>query len=209
MDTNTETQAPEAVEANTVLAANTYHFRTVDPATGKKRESLTVELPLLTVTGLIEVIKEGGKGLELLLDVANAAIIEQGKEVLAAADFNTDSLTAEALSWATIAAIPKADRVGNGIAKEVWEAFSKDYIEVMPTATGITIEQATKAAKIFVAKLQPVKSNKDVLAKLLDRLNTWFASTEKAEDFLAVYETLTQKINTMLTADDSSLLENI
>lgn len=211
-DTTTQETTPTETTSLAALVPteSTYHFRTVDPATNKKRESIKLSLPLLTIQGLVDIINGGGKGLELLLDIANDTIIERGRTVLTDGNFNLDSVTPESVSWETISNIPKAERTGGGIPKETWEAFAKDYIEVMPKAVpGLTIEQVTAATKHFLNKFSAIKTNKQVITKLKDRLDTWFASTQNAEQFVSAYEALTAKANTLLTADDSSLLENI
>jgi hypothetical protein len=197
--------------SHTTSTSTVFHFRSKDPATGEKRASITKELPLLTLAGIIAIIEEGGKGVELLLDTVNSVIIEQAREQFDSTEFLTmGEFPVGSLDWATIAAIPKAERVGNGIPKEVWTAFAKDYAEVMPQAIeGLKVEQAVAAAKLFVARLAPVKTNKPMIAKLADRLNTWFSSTPNAEQFASVFETLSAKIEILLAADDASLLENI
>jgi hypothetical protein len=207
------TQATQATQANTnvIPTSTVFHFRSKDPATGEKRASITKDIPLLTLTGIISIIEAGDKGVELLLDTVNSVIIDQAREQFDSTEFlTTGEFPAGSLDWATIAAIPKAERTGNGIPKEVWTAFAKDYAEVMPQAIeGLKVEQAVAAAKLFVARLAPVKTNKPMVSKLGDRLNTWFASTPNAEVFAAVYEVLSAKVEALLAADDASLLENI
>ena len=201
----------QTVESTTIATPTTFHFRTTDKETGKKRESLTVAVPMLTVAGLISIIETGGPSLALLLEAANDVITSQVRQHLDTETFlASGELDHSKLDWNFIANIPKADRVGGGIPKAVWEAFAVDYKEVMPQVVeGLSTDQAAAAAKLFVARLQPVKTNKPLLAKLQQRLDTWFASTPKAEDFGIVYESLTTKINTLISADDASLLDNI
>lgn len=210
-------EVKEVVEANDALTTeteNSFHFRSIDPATGAKRESIKTTLPLLTINGLISVIEAGGNGLAVLLDAANDKIIAHARNLLDS-DYWTQHTAFEpgSLAWETVAdAITAAalNAAGNGIAKEVWEAFGTDYVAVMlANVEGMKEEHAKTAAKLFIAKLQPVKTNKAMLGKLQDRLNTWFAMTGEAEKFLPCYEALTLRINTFLAVDDSSLLENI
>ena len=61
---------------------------------------------------------------------------------------NAATFPIDKLSWDFISNMPKAQRSGGGIAKEVWEEFGKDYISVMPDVTGKKVEQVTKAAKL-------------------------------------------------------------
>jgi len=67
-----------------------------------------------------------------------------------------------------------SERKGAGIAKEVWKQFAEDYIAIMPSLQGKSVENVTNAAKIFVARMQPCKTNKPVLSRLKDYLNLYF-----------------------------------
>lgn len=206
----TQDTTQDTTQAPTVLTETTYHFRTVDPTTGKKRESIKLTVPLLTINGLVDIINAGDKELELLLEVANDLIIERGRSVLTDANYDSSVVTPLTVEWKTIANLPKAERTGGGIPKETWEAFSKDYIEVIVKAVpGLTTEQAVGASKHFLNKFAAIKTNKQVISKLKDRLDAWFASTPNAEQFIGAYEALTAKVNTLLTTDDASLLDNI
>jgi len=84
-------------------------------------------------------------------------------------DLDISKLTIDA-----IANLPPSERKGAGIAKEVWKQFAEDYIAIMPSLQGKSVENVTNAAKIFVARMQPCKTNKPVLSRLKDYLNLYF-----------------------------------
>ena len=105
--------------------------------------------------------------------------------------------------------MPKAERTGGGISKEVWEAFGKDYVSVMPGVTGKSADQVGNACKLLLAKFQPVKTNKKVISFLKEQLALYFSSTQNAEEFQECYEFLDSKAESLLKADEASLLANL
>lgn len=185
-----------------------FNFRTVkDEATGleSKRASIEAKIPVPSVEGLVRILEQGGKGLELLLEVAADVIYQRAREVLADNDKLTE-LPLEGLDWETIANLPKAERKGRGIPAETWKEFSEDYIAVMPGVTGKTAEQVGNAAKIFVDKFNKVKTNKPVLTLLKAQLAVYMNSSANAENFSDVLEFLLNKADTLLNADEKELL---
>lgn len=122
-----------------------------------------------------------------------------------------DELNLNKLSLAYIAALPPAERRGGGISKETWEGFFKNYVEVMVAATGKKKEQVENAAKLFVSRLQPVKTQKKILAFLKEQLALWFSSAgqEAQEEFAEVYEFLGNKIDEFSKRDEAELLANL
>jgi len=185
-----------------------FHFRKDE--LGNKRPSIQLELPVPTKYGIIEIIKAGGKQLDLLLEVTAGVIYAQQRSIISDdVEFTADKFDPSKVTWDFIANIPRSERTGSGIAKETWEAFAKDYSTVVISHAGKTADQAANAAKILVGKFQQVKTNKPVITKLLDNINVWFANTPNAEDFADVYAFLVNKAETLLKADDNALLENL
>lgn len=186
-----------------------FHFK--KDALGNKRETVEISnLPVPSVEGLIAILNAGGKGLDLLLAAASDVVIAQARSIindnesLTAANFPYDQVT-----WDFIANMPEAEKRGRGIAKEVWEAFSNDYIAVMPGLTGKTAEQVGNAAKLFLNKFQAVKTNKPVLAKLKEQLAIYISNSSNAEEFADCVKFLNEKADGLLAADETALLNNL
>lgn len=147
---------------------------------------------------------------ELLLSALEDTIIVQAREqVNAKVDITQETLDTSKLTWQYIASIPKAERRGAGISKDVWEAFSADYISIMPGLIGRDVEKVTNAATILTKRFQPVKTVKAVIAQLKDYLDVWFSNTSNAEELAEVYEFLSKKADELLSADEAKLLANL
>ena len=211
-------QAPAVNFDNTVDKVEVkFSFRKVvvkDEATGieteSKRPTVVLELPLLSVEGIVKVFEAGGKQLDLLVEAVREVQISRARELVnEKEDITAENFPYAELSWETIANLPKAERRGGGIPKEVWEEFSKDYIAVMPSVTGKAVEQVANAAKILLNKFQLVKTNKAVLKLLKEQLAIYANNSPKAEEFEACVSFLAEKADTFLALDDAALLANL
>lgn len=188
-----------------------FHFRKVTDTATKvetKRNSVILPLPVPSIEGIIDIIQNGGKGLELLQEAVRDVIVEQAREFIN----NNDTVTSlnfpfATLNWETIANLPKADRRGGGISKDVWEEFAKDYIAIMPALINKSIDAVTMASKIFLTKFAQTKSNKQVLAKLRDYLAIYINNTARGEEFAEAVDWLDKKIGVLLEVGDEALLE--
>jgi hypothetical protein len=187
-----------------------FHFRKVTDAKTKietKRNSVILPLPVPSVEGLIAIIQNGGKGLELLMEAAREVIVDQAREYI---NDNEDTTSLNfpfaTMTWETIANLPKTDRRGGGIAKDVWEEFSKDYIAIMPALINKDLEAVTTAAKIFLTKFAAVKTSKPVLNKLRDYLAIYINNTARGEEFAEPVDWLDKKIGVLLETGDQALL---
>lgn len=186
-----------------------FSFRTVkDEATGleSKRPTIEQKIPVPSVEGIIAILEAGGKQLELLLDTVADVIYGRAREVLAD-DEKLTEVPLDQLTWEIIANLPKAERKGRGIPKDVWEDFSKDYIAVMPSVTGKTAEQVGNAAKILLNKFAQVKTNKPVVNLLKGQLALYLNSSPNAESYSECVEFLVNKADTLLAADEAALLD--
>jgi hypothetical protein len=208
-ENSTQVNAP-ANATNVAYSPVTFNFR-AKSAGEKKRESLELQLPFITLEGLIAIINEGEpRQVSLLLETLRTPVLEQAKaQVDEDAAITQDTLDVAKLTWAEISRLEPAARRGGGIPKEIWEAFTADYLEVMPAATQRSIERITVAAAMLGNKLSSCKGNKPVLKFLREQLDVYFASTTKAEEFVGCYEFLTNKADTLLKADDAELLKNL
>lgn len=206
---NDNTEAPASIRANfdnTVdIRTVAYHFRKDE--LGNKRASVELQLPVPSVEGLIAILEGGGKPLDLLLEAAADIVISQAKSIVdGKEDINQENFPMDLIGWDYIANLPPRERRGGGIPKEIWDAFSKDYIEVMPAVTGKTLEQVGAAAKLLVTKFSTVKTNKPVLGFLKEQLALYITHSPNAEDYAACVDFLQQKADQLIAADEAALL---
>lgn len=186
--------------------------KSTDKETGINTERHPVELaiPYPSVQGIMTILKEGGKQLELLQEAIESVVNAQARELL----YEDTKLTAatfpvEKLSWEYIANIPKAQRRGGGIPKETWEDFIKDYIAVMPAATGKSVDQISNAARILQNRLNPVKTNEPALQLLVGQLAVYMETSQSAEDYSECVEFLLDKANNYLNMSEEDLIANL
>lgn len=178
---------------------------------GNKRAPITLYLPTPTIDGLAEALQDERQQnyvLSLLYDdiykAARAQVDSEEKPVNEQSELNLEVLTLKHLAY-----LPPAERRGGGIAKEVWEAFEKDYNAVMPTLTGKEPERIANAATILGKKFQPVKTQKKIITFLREQLALWFSNSPNAEEYQEVYEFLDNKADELLKTDEAKLLENL
>jgi hypothetical protein len=205
-------QAGAATAAQTEIVANVdktvdtkeFKFRFKKDDLGNQRPSVTLNLPVPSVEGIIEILQKGGKGLEFLLEVcadtvrgAAVGFVQENEQI------NQENFPVAKILWDAIANAPRAER--KTIAEEVWVGFAKDYLEIMPGVTGKKNEQLQLAIDVYLKKLNPVKTNKEILKKLKAQFDMWVANT-KSEEFAEIVELLNGKFETYLKADDVELL---
>lgn len=196
-----------------VLDTN-FHFRKVkDPETKIETKRATVALPVpsLSMEGIIDILENGSaKAQELLLEAVRDKVLEQAREIVNDNEgINAANFPYEKLGWDFIANLPKAERRGGGIAKELWDDFAKDYVEIMPGITGKTKESVELAAKVFTSKFANAKTNKPVLKLLEQQLGIYINHTTQGEQFAPVVEWLSNKLETLINTDETSLLLNL
>lgn len=199
-----------------------YHFKKDE--LGNKRPTVGLYVPTPTWDGLNAALSDETKDekgvtvgtkvknliLEMLGNLAADHVRLQVNDEKSPVN-KQEELDTSKLSLAFIASIPPSERRGGGISKETWADFFKDYLAVMPEKTGKKPEQVENAAKLFVARLQPVKTQKKILAFLQDMLNLWYTSTtdDSREEFAEVKEFLDGKIAEFLKRDEAELLANL
>lgn len=168
----------------------------------------TVELKNVPVPNehyVVEILEKGGKELKLLLEVmastvrsAAAAIVGDDEKVSA------DNFPVAKISWEAIANQERAERAS--ISQETWDAFAKEYLEIMPALTNKDAEQLGNAIAVYVKKFSIVKTNKKVLEKLNDQLTIFVENTKNGEDFADIIELLQGKLELYLNSNDVELL---
>lgn len=224
MSEDIQTQAP-ATDALAIENTDKFHdvkelkfgFRTIkDADTGveTKRPTVEVKLPVLSFEGIVQVLQNGGKQLELLMQAVEGTYADFIKSKLAEdATITSENFPYNEVTWDAIANQPESERKGRGIAKEVWEDFFKDYIAVMPAATGKTDKQIEKQAAVLAQKLNPLKNHEDkatILPKFKDALTVYLNTSKQAETFSECVDFLLKKADTLLNSEaDSNLEKNL
>ena len=154
------------------------------------------------------------QSLELLLEAANDVIYQAARQVIGEAldakkpveQALIDSNHAN-LDWEAIANKPKAERRGNGISKDEWDAFAEDYKQVMGMVMADkSAAQIETAALHLSKKFANCRFNKPVIGTLRSYLAAWFSATPNKEDFAAVYEALDNRAEVLLNADEAGKL---
>jgi hypothetical protein len=172
-----------------------------------ERKPVQLAVPYPSVQGILTILEAGGKGLELLIDAMETVVNSATRDLLYEdLTITASTLPVDKLSWEHIANIPKVQRRGGGIPKEVWEAFGADYVEVMPEATGKTEEQCANAAKLLVNKLSTVKTNKEVINFLVGVLATYAEHSPNIAEFSECVEFLLSKAEGLLNVSEEELL---
>lgn len=191
----------------------TFNFKkSRDKETGIEtiRKPVNLAIPYPSVQGVVDILEKGGKQLELLMESIEGVVNSVAREILYEdISLNASTFPVEKLAWETIANMPKAQRRGGGIAKETWEGFAQDYIEVMPEATGKTVEQITNASKILISKLTQVKTNEPVLKLLVEQLAIYAGSSPNVEEYQECIDFLLNKADAFLNVSEEELLSNL
>ncbi len=185
------------------------------------RKPVNLAIPYPSVDGIVSIlqntlnidgeVREGAnKGLELLQEAVANVINAQARELL----YDDNSLSAatfpvDKLSWEHIANIPKVQRKGGGIPKEIWELFATDYVEIMPEITGKTIEAVNNMAKILMNKLSMVRTNNDVLNLVIEQLAVYADNSPNAEEYTDCISFLLAKAETFMNVTPEELLANL
>jgi hypothetical protein len=197
------------MNANTVVAntnplieARDFTFRFKKDKLGNKRANVELRIPVPSAEGLANIVTEGGKPLECLIDIASDFIRTQvAAWVSDAENASQDTFDAAKFDFSFLANLPKEDRRSAAIPTETWEEFVKDYISVMPGRTGKSAEAVGLAAEIFAKKLLPAKTNKPVLEKLKQQLSI-YSESETAEQFEEVLSFLIRRLDAYLAAGE-------
>lgn len=192
------------VQANTnpLIELRDFKFRFKKDQLGNKRQDVELRAAVPSAEGLASILTEGGKPLEVLVDIAADFVRQQiAGWVGDTENASQENFPADKFDFSYLANLPAADRKSASIAKEVWEAFAKDYILVMPSRTGKSEQAVATAADIFLKKLSPVKTNKPVVEKLKQQLSI-YAETENAEQYEDVLSFLVKRADAYLTAEE-------
>lgn len=178
-----------------------------------KPDPVELVIPELTTADVVNILSSGdAKQISLLMEAVNGVVFAQARSLVDddVEKARKEGLDPTQLTWKFIAEIPPATRRGGGIPDEVWDAFIKDYTEVMQHH-GKTKEKAETGAKLLAKRFNPVKDNKKIVKALQENLMVYYTNTtpDKAEEFQQIYETLTSKADTLLAKDEDAVLAAI
>lgn len=183
-----------------------------DP-TLKKREDLELELPFVDQAGLIDAMSSDTKVMQYVVDIVNNAIEDEARlqvkrlenPVMSQEELDITKLTLEYL------ADKPSERKSSGISKEDWQEFETSYVSTMPAIQGRDVDKVKKVAKIFVARLVPMKTSKPVLEAIQPMLATWFTSLTEEDKgkYLPIYTYLEKKFTEYLAITDENLLADL
>lgn len=190
-----------------------------------KRKTFKLPLPFLTKAGVVAAMSQDDKSTQLIVDLANEAIVNRGRGLIAD-KLEGDTFNLETGAWGielaptmfpldlfsfhAIATLPKSER-GAGISKEQFAEFAEDYVATMLTEKAVaatpdkkqrTPEVLAKHSSILQRKFNDVRSRKDVIKQMLGFLDVWAQSTENLEQHADVYEFLTAKGQQLMTAEE-------
>lgn len=188
-----------------------FHFKKDE--LGNKRATVELNLPILTIEGIVGILESGdAKQQDLLLACIEEVITAQARSVLN--DTGNEAMTADTFpldvcTFEAIANLPEADKRGRGIAKEVWEEFAADYLSTMPGLTGKKKEAIELAVKLFITKYSTIKTNKPVLKKLQGELAIYANGSPNAEQFSECIKFLNEKATALIAADETAMLANL
>lgn len=181
---------------------------------GKKHPSFSAELPVPSAEGIVAILTNGGKGLELLQEVVGAAIFEQAKQLikeLRAAnpegEVKPEQIDVAKLAWDFIANIPKAERKGLGISDDDFDSFFEDYRAIMPKVTGKDADRIEKHVAIFKKRLSSVKNDKKAIGILRDMLLLWAGNTATMDENQEVYDYLLKRADTLLAEEEKVMAD--
>ena len=200
--TQDQTAAVAAVQAT---ENKPFKFRFNKDKMGNQRKTVELSLPVLTFAGVIAALEVGGKQAELVLEVCADTIRKAAASIVGDNEgIAQDTFPMDKISWDAIANQSRAER--QSIADEVWEAFCKDYIEVMPSVTGKKVEAVTNATIVYLKKFSIVKTDKATIGKLKDQLALYMENSKNAEQFTEILDLLLNKADTYLSANEVQLL---
>lgn len=185
----------------------TYNFRSAEDKDTKiktKRSAITLKIKHPSVEGAGIIYNQGGKGLELMIELMKDAVEQRARDILTDnPDMTEANFPYDQLSWEAISNLEKEDR-RSGISKEAWEAWVVDYTEVM-SALGTDKKAANAQADVMVGRFAKIKTNKVLIGKLVQRLSMYYENTPNSQEYAEIVDTLMKRADKLITAEEVSL----
>lgn len=196
-------KAVTATQEESTVKSMEFKFRFKKDKLGTQRPEVKLQVPVPTLTGLVEILTSGdAKQFQLLQDSCYDVIRDVLSSMVAEReDISQENLDLSKLTWSAIANMPKEDRRSSSIPEELWAAFVADYIAVMPGLTSKSEEAVKNATEVYVRKFAPWKSQKGIISKLKEQL-ALYAGTPNAEQFSDILDLLVRRADAYLAADD-------
>ena len=196
-------KAVTATQEESTVKSMEFKFRFKKDKLGTQRPEVKLQVPVPTLTGLVEILTSGdAKQFQLLQDSCYDVIRDVLSNMVAEReDISQENLDLSKLTWSAIANMPKEDRRSSSIPEELWAAFVADYIAVMPGLTSKSEEAVKNATEVYVRKFAPWKSQKGIISKLKEQL-ALYAGTPNAEQFSDILDLLVRRADAYLAADD-------
>lgn len=169
----------------------------------KKKPSVEVNLPVLSIQGIIDALSIGGKETELVLGAVNDIFYQAARgqfdDVIENMTDPDGEVTASMLDFDKltlnyIANLPKSARGASALTDDEWNYFFSDYLAVMVAATGKEEKRILNQIEHF-KKPQRIKANTKVLEVLVDQLSIYTAKTAVLEDTAQCAERLLTKFS--------------
>lgn len=178
-----------------------------------KRPDLELVLPFVDQEGLINAMGKDDKVMQYVVDIVNNAIEDEARLQVKRTDnpvMSQDELDLTKLTLEYLADKP-SERKSSGISKEEWQEFETKYNQIMPTLEGRDPDKVKKVAKIFVARLVPMKTSKPVLEAIRPMLATFFGALDDSgkEEFTPIYAYLEKKFDEYLAITDEDVLAGL
>lgn len=170
------------------------------PIAARAPVSLTIPVPTWeALKKLTE--EEKGKNwvLDIIHDVVKQAVHDQVYDEANPVN-SQDELKLDVLSLDYLVDVPKTERTGRGIPKEVWDEWVKDYKDVMSQVGTRSPDKIGNAADVFMKKFNPIKTNKKVVEFLLNELDSW-AEYGNLEEYQGIYDFLKRRGNDLIKLD--------
>lgn len=183
-----------------------------------KKPSIEVNLPVLSIEGIIETLQAGGKEAEVITDAVNFVFYQAARQQLddvienmtnPADEVKASDLNFDKLQLSYLANLPPATRGGASISEEEWNYFFSDYLAVMVAATGKEERRIANQVEHF-KRPNRCKANQAVLEVLVDQLSIYISKSANIEDTAAAADRLLGKfqgwIDALAVANDPDAL---
>jgi aspartyl/asparaginyl-tRNA synthetase len=168
-------------------------------------EVVTIKFP--TAQEILATGSEAAK--RLLQDAIDAIVIDQCRDLLDEPGTSAATIDHNKLAWEFIAAIPPAERRGNGIPKQTWEDFALDYLAIMPAVTNKAQAKIEAQLKLISERFRSVKFNKAVLSIMEQSLTLYMTNSPNAEKYVECLDALMKKLQEFLSLTEEAATANI
>ena len=182
----------------------------------KKQPSVEVAMPMLVAEDVAAYLGDESKLKEqaLIVEAVNAILLAQARDqfdevIEGFGDDANKEVSAEMLDFGKltleyIASIPPAQRGATPISDEEWQAFFEDYMPVMVAATGKPEARIKNHIDLF-KKPQKIRSNKEVLAALVEQLDIYMSASQAVEDTGLCAQRLHDKFDRWATEPEKTI----